>query len=99
WSGPLRDNAHLQNVKRAAQLRAFFSGDSFLYTSTAPQERREQRSWPAGRRAGCPESRKELPAPPQEEWKLWLLETKKKKELDSGLTSSAVEERLAGMTR
>jgi len=30
----------------------------FLWTSTAPQERREQRSWPEGRRAGCPESRK-----------------------------------------
>jgi hypothetical protein len=28
-----------------------------LWTSTAPQERREQRSWPEGRRAGCPESR------------------------------------------
>ena len=24
---------------------------------TAPQERREQRSWPEGRRAGCPESK------------------------------------------
>jgi len=28
-----------------------------LWARTAPQERREQRSWPAGRRAGCPESR------------------------------------------
>src|SRR6185369_17859405 len=99
WSGPLRDNAVLQIVKRAAQSRAFFSGDSFLYTSTAPQERREQRSWPGGRRAGCPQSRKELPAPPQEEWKPWLLKPKKRKNwipAFAGMTSQELDSRLRG---
>jgi hypothetical protein len=35
-----------------------FFGPPFFWTSTAPQERRERRRRPEGRRAGCPESRK-----------------------------------------
>jgi hypothetical protein len=43
WPGPLRDNAVFQIVERAAQTRAFFSGDSFLYTS-------KEKSYPLLRR-------------------------------------------------
>jgi hypothetical protein len=35
-----------------------FLWPTLLWTSTAPQERRERRRRPEGRRAGCPESRK-----------------------------------------
>jgi hypothetical protein len=35
-----------------------FFGPPFFWTSTAPQERRERRRRPEGRRAACPESRK-----------------------------------------
>ena len=37
----------------------------FLWAHTAPQERRERRSRPEGRRAGCPESRKGTRSPPR----------------------------------
>ena len=39
-----------------------FSLVTFSCTSTAPQERRERRSRPEGRRAGCPESQKVTPS-------------------------------------
>ena len=39
-----------------------FSLVTFSCTSTAPQERRERRSRPEGRRAGCPQSQKVTPS-------------------------------------
>jgi hypothetical protein len=78
----------LQDVTSwGADPRAFFSGDSFLYTS-------KEKSYPLlRRRSGSSGSKeedeaktldsgvagmrsRELRAPPQEEWKLWLYKDK-----------------------
>ena len=50
---------------RGRRCGVSFSLVTFSWTSTAPQERREQRSWPEGRRAGCPESQKVTRSPPR----------------------------------
>src|SRR6266702_4352061 len=79
-----------------ATKRAFFSGDSFLYTS-------KEKSYPLlRRRSGSSgfkdktakakaldsgfrrNDERELPAPPQEEWKPLALRKKQAKTLDSG---------------
>ncbi len=45
-------------AERRRDTEGVFSLVTFSCTSTAPQERRERRSRPEGRRAGCPESQK-----------------------------------------
>jgi hypothetical protein len=54
---------------------------TFPCTGTAPQERREQRSWPRSGEGQDARSKEKLLARPQGEWKL-CFKIKTKKEVD-----------------